>query len=186
MSWVTRARVRGPLVSSSCPGRLGPVSNGPRCRSAVPGDSGPCPRSRGVDQLSLMTRTSVRVLEVSTSSPRLLTIQSEGLRGRPAVLDDSRLGQIFRDVDQLSQTIRDRVRGPAGLTRCPGDSGPGPIAHGVHQQSWENRACAGGHTVSTMGPGRLGTVNKGPWCFQFSRVTPACVRGPAGWTRSPR
>ena len=59
----------------------------------------------------------------------------------------------LENVDQLSQTIHDRVQGPAGLTSCPGDSCPCPSAHVVHQQSRENQACAGGHTVSTSCPG---------------------------------
>ena len=109
--------------------------------------------SCGIDQLSLTTCTSVRVLEVSTSGPRLLTYRSEGPQGRSALLDYSRLGQTSRNVDQLSQTIHDRVQGPAGLTSCPGDSCPCPSAHVVHQQSRENQACAGGHTVSTSCPG---------------------------------
>ena len=129
------------------------VVQGPQVRPAVPGDSGPYPRSRGVDKLSLMTRTSVRVLVVSTSGPRLLTIWSEGPRDRPAVLDDSGLGQTSRDVNQLSQMIRDCVQGPAGLTRCPGNSGPGPSAHGFDQQSGKNWACAGEHTELASSPG---------------------------------
>ena len=126
-------------------------------------ESGPCPMSRGIDKLSLTTRTSVRVLEVSTSGPRLLTIRSEGLQGRSVILDNSRLGQTSRDVDQLSQMIHDRVQGPVGLTSCPGDSCPGPSAHAVDQQSWENRASAGGHTVSTSSPGRLVPCSQCPW-----------------------
>ena len=38
--------------TTSCPGQLAPISEGPRVRSAVPGDLGPGPSSRSIDQLS--------------------------------------------------------------------------------------------------------------------------------------
>ena len=125
-----------------------------RCPPAVPNYSNLVQGPAGSPAV-LTARISVRVLEVSNSCPWLLTIRSEGPRGRPAPLADSGLGQTSCDVDQLSQMIRDRVRGPAGLTRCRGDSGPSPSANEVDQQSWENWTCAGVHTVLTSCPGRL-------------------------------
>ena len=55
-SRATRALVGRTVVSTRRPGRLRPVSEGPRCRLAPPGDSGPGRRARGVDQLSRVTR----------------------------------------------------------------------------------------------------------------------------------
>ena len=134
MSWVTRARVRGPAVSTSCPGRLKSGS-----------------RARGF-----------------TSWPGRHVPGSEIPWVRPAILGDSGLGQTSRDVDQLSQTIRNWVRGTAVLTRCPGDSGPGPVP-----------------TVSISSPGRIGLCRWAHGVDQLSRATCARVRVPAGSTRSP-
>ena len=200
-------------MSTSCPERLAPRSEGLRVRSALPVDSGPGPSARGVDQLSTVTgpmSKSRRVDQISRAIqvrvpvvPRLLMILSEGPRCRPAVLDVSRLGQTSRDVDQLSQTIRDQVRGPAGLTRCPGHSGRVPIAHGVDQQSRENWACASGHTVSTSCPGRLvpgseclhgkpavlgvsGTCVSARGINKLSQENQTCAGGPALSTSCPR
>ena len=76
LSRVTGALVRRTAVSTRFPWRLGhvpsalgvdsspwqsrPRSEGPRGRLDVPGDSGRCPRARGVDQLSRVTRVRVR------------------------------------------------------------------------------------------------------------------------------
>ena len=49
--------VRVPVGTTSCPGGLGPGCEGPRCRPAVPCESGPGLRPRGLDQLSLATYT---------------------------------------------------------------------------------------------------------------------------------
>eukprot|EP00108_Taenia_solium_P003809 TsM_001179600 transcript=TsM_001179600 gene=TsM_001179600 len=49
--------VRVPAGTTSCPGGLGPGCEGPRCRPAVPCESGPGLRPRGLDQLSLATYT---------------------------------------------------------------------------------------------------------------------------------
>ena len=89
-------------------------------------------------------------------------MRSEGPRCRPAVLDDSGLGQTSRDVDQLSQMIRDRVQGPAGLTHCPGNSGPCPSAHRVDQQSRETRDSEQGPSVAIRFPRRLGPESVAP------------------------
>ena len=52
LSWVTWDLVGGPLVSTSHPGHLRPVSECPRCPPAVLGDSRMCPRASGVNQRS--------------------------------------------------------------------------------------------------------------------------------------
>ena len=101
------------------------VFQGLRGPSDVPGDLAPCPRCRGVDQLSLMTRACVRVLKVSTScpgqlksgqrargftsSPGRLVPGSEVPRFQPAVPVDSGPGPNAREVDQLSRVTRARV-----------------------------------------------------------------------------
>ena len=115
-----------------------PLSNGLRYRSAVPGDSDPCPRSRCVDQLSLMTRTSVRVLEISTICPWLLTIRSKGPWCGPAVWE-----------------IRARVLVPMGSTAFTDDSCPGLRDRGFDPLCWTSRARVRGLKVSTSSPGLL-------------------------------
>ena len=157
-SRVTRAWVRGPMCSTSSsgqialgsdgprgpmarsPGRLGHVPQGPGCRPAVSGTSGPVPRPGIIDQLSRVTRARVRGPTVSTRSSR-----------------PSGPGPRARRVHQGSRATRTRVRGPAGSTRSPGrvehmpdaprgqpdvpgDSGLAPRAHGVTQLSWDTRA----------------------------------------------
>ena len=69
LSRVTRACVHGPAGSTSCSRRLGPGSEGPRGRSALPGDSGQDPRPRG-----------------STRCPGRLWRGSESLQDRPGQL----------------------------------------------------------------------------------------------------
>ena len=48
-----------PAGSSSYPGGLWPLSEGLRGRLYVPGETGPCQKARGIDQLSRVTRTHV-------------------------------------------------------------------------------------------------------------------------------
>ena len=55
----TRVQVRLPEGSTSCPGRLKPVSEGLRGQPTLPGDSGQGPIARGVAQLSCETRDLV-------------------------------------------------------------------------------------------------------------------------------
>ena len=82
------------MVLTSSPVRLAPVSEGPRFRSAVPVNSGPCPIARGVDQLSRVTRALVR-----------------GPVGMTNVPDDSRRGPRDSGFDQLSRATLARSRG---------------------------------------------------------------------------
>ena len=162
-----------------------PVSEGPRFRSAVPVDSGPGPSARGVDLLSQVTRACVRSHAVLTSCPGQFAPGLDLPQCRPAVPDDSRPGPRAHGFDPLSQPL-----------------GPVPSAHGVDQQSWENWACAGGHTVSTSCPGRIVLVSeclRGPpavpgdsgqcpsarGVHQQSRATRSRVQGPAGSARYP-
>ena len=58
-----------PVGSTSCPGRLTLMCEGPRCRPTIPGNSGQGRIAHGVDQLSQVIPATVRGLVVSTSSP---------------------------------------------------------------------------------------------------------------------
>ena len=50
LSWRTRAKLRWPAGSTTCLVGPGAVFQCLRCRTALPGDSGPCPMARDVDQ----------------------------------------------------------------------------------------------------------------------------------------
>ena len=99
LSRTSRARIRGPAVLSSCPGRLGSGSECPRGRSAVQGYSGPCPRYPGVDRLSRTTRAGVLGPAGSTRSPGQIRPMSKA-----------------RGFYQMSLATWPRVRVAAGLT----------------------------------------------------------------------
>ena len=118
------------LRSPSCPGRPGPLPEGPRGRPGLPGDSRPCPKPRGVNQMSRATSARLQVPAGSTRGPRCLGPGSEGLRGRQAVPGP-----------------RARVRGPERSTGCP--VGIGPFAKGPRLQP-----AVQGH--SRLGPKSLG------------------------------
>ena len=105
-SRATRARARGPEVSTSCPRGLGPVPDG-----------------LGFRQVSRSTRARVLVPKGSTSCHGGLRPMPEGKRGPPVVPGDSGLGLKARRVDQLLRKFRARVRGPVWST-----SSPGPLA----------------------------------------------------------
>ena len=139
-SWVTPGRVRGPMsftslpgdsgpgpggpsVMTSCSERFGPGSECPRCRPALPCDSLPCPRARGVDKQSLETPGQVRGPTGSTSWPGRPRPGSEGPQCRPAV-----------------QGTRAGSEGPQGRQAVPGESCPGPRAGGVNQITRATRA----------------------------------------------
>ena len=54
---------------TSCPGPLGPVSEGLQVQLALPGQSLSVKMARGFDQLSLVTGARVRIPLVFTSCP---------------------------------------------------------------------------------------------------------------------
>ena len=91
-----------------------------RNRPVVLGDSGPCPRSRGIDPLSRVTWAQVRGPSVYINGPGMLGTGSEGPRFLPAVPEDSHQCPSSRGFHQLSQATHDEVRGPAVSTSCPG------------------------------------------------------------------
>ena len=118
LSQTTRTRIRGPADWISCPGLLVCRSECPRCRSALPGDSGPCPRSRSVDQMSRVTGP---VSEGPWGRPSVLGNSCSGpcLQIQPAVPDDSGPCPSSRGVDQLSRDTQASVQVPAGSTSSP-------------------------------------------------------------------
>ena len=135
LSQMTRALVRGHMGSTSCPWRLGPMSQVPRYRPAVPGkfgpcrwttvstaapgDSGPGPRYCGIEEHSRATRARVQGPAGLTSSPGRLGNRSVVPRGRSAHRGDSGSCPMARGVDQLSRRSRARLRCPADSTTCP-------------------------------------------------------------------
>ena len=58
-SGVIHARARRPSWLTTCPTLLLPVSKDPRCRPALPGNSGLGPRIRGFNEISRVTRARV-------------------------------------------------------------------------------------------------------------------------------
>ena len=125
---VTRALVREPPVSTSGPGRLGPgsedtkstscpgelgaVSDIPRTRPAVPGDSGPGRTYCGFYQASWATGARSRGPAVWTSCPGQLGTVPKASRGHPDIPGDSCTCLSALGVDRLSWEIRTPVRVP--------------------------------------------------------------------------
>ena len=141
-SHATRARVRWSAGLTSCPSLLGPCSEGPRGRPALPHDSCPAVIASGFNKLSRATQASVRGPTVSTSSAGRLALGSEVPWGRPDVPGFSGYGPRSRVVHQLSRATRARFRGPAGFTSIPRRLALRSMAHVVDQLSWETRAHA--------------------------------------------
>ena len=202
MSWVTRAWILGHAVTTSCPGSLRPVSKGLRCRPAVLGDSGRCPRARGVDQLSRATRVRVRVPVGLSRCPGRLQPGTEGPLGRPTVPGDSGPCLRARGIDQLYRATRALVQGPV-VSLCAADVlRMGPRSPGVYKRSGATqsrvrspavdqlsrvtRGCARCPAWSTSSPGQLGSWSDVPRFRPGVRATPAHSRSPSGLTSCPR
>ena len=135
------------MVLTSCPGRLAPVSEGPWFGSAVPVDSGPCLKSRGVDQLSWTSRAGVRGPAGSARSP-----------------GNSGPSPKSRGVDQLFRVTRARVRSPAWSTIFPGQIRPVSKVCGFDQISMATWPYVKGALRLTSCPGYLAPVSKCSWC----------------------
>ena len=125
LALVTRARVRGPALSTNSPGRLGSWSEAPRSTSC-PDDSGQCPISHWVDQLSRTKRALVGGAVVSTTGPGRLVLGSEGPRGRPDVFGDWDQVPMICGFDQVSRVTRALAGALRGQADIPGASGPAP------------------------------------------------------------
>ena len=140
LSWMTRACVRVLKVSTSCPGllqyslrargvtscpgRLGPVSEVPHGRPPLPGDSGPCPKSR-------------RVYKISRANQAIV----QGLWGRSHVPGDFAPFQRCHGVDQLFWMTCAGVLVVKVSTSSPGlltirSEGPQ-----CHQLAWTTPSC---------------------------------------------
>ena len=154
LSQATRTRVRWPAVSTSRPGRLGPVSH-------------------GIAQMSRVFWARVQVPAGWTSSPGRLAPGSVGPRFQLALLRDSGPCPRSREFHPLSRGLTPSsdgpridpnsrapwalVHGPAVSTICPGphalgtnstwrppavqgDSRPCPMSRGTDQHSGASRA----------------------------------------------
>eukprot|EP00108_Taenia_solium_P011553 TsM_000107200 transcript=TsM_000107200 gene=TsM_000107200 len=150
----------------------------PRGRPDAPGDSGPYPRARGVDQLSRATPALVQRPEGSTSSPRATRAS---FRGTPV----STIGTgLFvpcprvRGVDHISRATRFGSEGPRCRPAPLGDSGPGQRAHSVDQLSCATWARVRVPSASTRGPMARGVD-------QLSGATGAIPDGPRGLRALP-
>ena len=200
LSRTTHACVQGCAGSTSCSRRLGPGSEGPRCRPALPAASGQDPRALVVDQLSRATRACVLGQAWSTRCPGRLVLGSEGPRGRPAVTGHSVLGPSARGFDQESRETRARVRMPAVSTHFEGDLGPSRRVRGVDLPFGRIRPMPKGHgfdkhpgrlwtllgaAVSNSCPRELALGPRAPVVAQHSLATRASVRGPEGSKSSP-
>ena len=171
MSRTPRAQVRTPAVLKSCPGQLGPCSNGPRCGPALPGDSASGTMARAVDQLSRTTRSGLC-----------------GPGGRPALPGHTASGLMARGFFQLSRMTCAWLRGPGGYSSCPGrlgsvnedsrgrptlpsDSRLDARVRRVDQLSWETRARARSHTGSIDVLGNLSPDSSARGFDQLPQVT---------------
>ena len=96
------ARVPVPAISTRSPWRIALGSEGPQGRPSVPGDSGPGPRSRKVNQLSRAIRASVRGPAWSTICPGRLRLVSQVPRDRPYIPGDPGPGSSVRGAYHLS------------------------------------------------------------------------------------
>ena len=122
--------VRMPSVSTTCPRTPTLGSESPRGRPAVPGDSGPAPKSCGVDQQSRATHVSVRVPARLIRYLWRIGPRSECPRVRPGLPGDSGPCPRALGVVQLSRATLARLRGPAGSTSCSKTLVLGPVDPG--------------------------------------------------------
>ena len=90
-------------MSTNSPWRLALLSECPRGRKAVPGDSHSDSSARKVDPISLATRARFRGTAGSTRSQRALGPVPE-----------------TPQVNQISRAFLAPLQGPAGLSSCPG------------------------------------------------------------------
>ena len=161
LSRANRIRVLGPARWTRCLWPLGPSSEGPQVRPGLLGDSGPCPRPCGVNQMSQVTSARLRVPAGSTSCPRPLVLWSEGHRV-DMVFQATRTVPEGPGIEQLSHATRAFVRGPLGKTSAPGNTGLCPRARGVDHLFRATQAGAPGPTRSTNSPGHLGFWSQVP------------------------
>ena len=172
-------------MSTSFPGRLELRSEGSRRRPAVPGNSGLCPRSRGLEQLSWQTWAPVRGTAGSTRSPGPLAICCEGPRRRPAVLSGSGRVPRARGVNQLSWAHRALFRGPALSTSTPGRLGLGSDGPWLRPPFPVTRARLRGPRWRPVVREHSGHCPRSHGVDQLSWATRTLIRGPLVSTSSP-
>ena len=172
MTLATHASVGLPTGLTSIPGVLALVSDCPRGRPDIFGDSGPWPGSCGVCQLSRAHSANARVPAVSTHSPKRLEFGSKGPRstccpgclgpgpdvppGLPGVPGDSGSGRRVAVLPSHPGSLGPGSEGPCVRQALPGKSRSGPMARGVDQVSGATQARAPGPGGSTSCPGHLG------------------------------
>ena len=159
---------------TGCPRGIWPMPEGHQGPPVVPGDLGPGPKHRRVDQLSRAIRALAQGPVVSTSHPGQLRSGSEGPRGRPDVPGDSAPGPRALNVNQIFRALGPGSEGPRGRPTVPRNSGPCPKARVFEQLS---RATQPGSEGSRAQPS-LSRMGASP---QFGEVgPPRCMRGVAG------
>ena len=173
----TQAWVRVTAVTTSSHGRLGTLSEGSWHQPAFLGDSGQCPRTHGVDQLSQATMERARDVVVSNSCPGRLVLGPRN-PGSTTLQGDSASDPSARGVDQLSRATRNCTQGLAWSSRYPRQ-----LRH-VSERPRCRPAL----------PGDSGTCAECPWCRsallgdpepgrracgvdQLSPASRSCVRG---------
>ena len=166
------------MGSPSCHRGLGPGSEGPHCRPAVPEVSRACRRARGVhqlsrenwtmlegpgvEQLSRATRALVQGPRGSTNCPGRLRPLPEGPQCRLTLPGDCGSGVVPRSTSCPGRLLL-WSEGPRGRPGLRGDSGPCERPCRVDQLSLVTRACVQWTAVLTSCHGRLGTGSEGPW-----------------------
>ena len=186
MTLATHASVGLPTGLTSIPGVLALVSDCPRGRPDIFGDSGPWPGSCGVYQLSRAHSAQARVPAVSTHSPKRVEFGSKGPRstccpgrlgpgpdvppGLPGVPGDSGSGRRVAVLPSHPGSLGPGSEGPRCHTALLGHSRFGPTDRGVDQLTRATLA----RCPKALGVDRL------------SRASPACARGTVVWTNSPR
>ena len=108
------------MVSTSCPGRLRPACEVPRCRPPLPGESRSGPRAHNVNQLSRVTCAPVPGPAGLTSNPRRLGTVPWSHRVDQHNQVTRAPGPRDCGIDQMCRATWARVPGPAGSTSTPG------------------------------------------------------------------
>ncbi len=119
-----RAWIRVHECSTSYTGGLGKMPDCHQCPQVGPGDTGPGPRARIVDQLSRTTRVLVRGPTVDQLS-RVTRAWVRGPSVSTSCSRNSGLCPSARGVDLVSWATRAHAQGPTGSTICPGQLRPG-------------------------------------------------------------
>ena len=173
------------MVLTGCPRGIWPMPEGHQGPPVVPGDLGPGPKHRRVDQLSRAIRALAQGPAVSTSHPGQLRSGSEGPRGRPDVPGDSAPGPRALDVNQMFRALGPGSEGPWGRPTVPRNSGPCPKARVFEQLSRVTRAWVRWPACSTRSPGPIALRSDGLHGRPATRETRARAQRPVVSTCCP-